>query len=56
MVGVSIDHHVAVRETERSSTSGKDLIVTFHVLGTAIAEAAEHRPLEPRTIVRQGAK
>ena len=55
MVGVSVDHHVAVRETERSSTSGKDLIVTFHVLGTAIAPHGEHRALAPETVVRQGA-
>lgn len=55
MVGVSVDHHVAIRETERSNTSSKDLIVTFHVIGTAIAEHGEHRPLAPDTVVRQGA-
>jgi hypothetical protein len=55
MVGVSIEHHVAVRETERGSTSNKDLIVTFHVLGTAIAPHGEHRPLDPEIVVRQGA-
>jgi uncharacterized protein YbjQ (UPF0145 family) len=55
MVGMRIDHDVATREYKRNDVEHKDLIVTFHVLGTAIAPAGEHRPLEPRTIVRQGA-
>jgi uncharacterized protein YbjQ (UPF0145 family) len=42
MVGVSIDEHVG-------------LIVTFHVIGTAIVALGEHRSLDVRTIVRQGA-
>jgi uncharacterized protein YbjQ (UPF0145 family) len=52
MVGMRIEHHIAAREANNRT----DLIVTFHVLGTAIADAAEHRPLEPRTVVRQGAR
>jgi uncharacterized protein YbjQ (UPF0145 family) len=55
MVGVSIDEHVGHREIEQSSRSRIDLIVTFHVLGTAIVELGEHRPLDVRAIVRQGA-
>jgi uncharacterized protein YbjQ (UPF0145 family) len=51
MVGMRIDHHIAAREQNDTV----NLIITFHVLGTAIAGDAEHRPLKPRTIVRQGA-
>lgn len=55
MVGVSIDEHVGHREVDQNNRSRIDLIVTFHVLGTAIVELGEHRPLDVRTIVRQGA-
>jgi uncharacterized protein YbjQ (UPF0145 family) len=55
MVGMSIDHEVGVREYEQGGTTTRDLIVTFHVLGTAIAPHGEHRPLDPGTVVRQGA-
>ena len=55
MVGVDVDHRIAVREYEQGGTRRKDLIVTFHVLGTAIAPHGEHRPLAPETVVRQGA-
>ena len=55
MIGMDIEHHIAVRESGSENNKRTDLIVTFHTLGTAIADAAEHRPLEPRTIVRQGA-
>jgi uncharacterized protein YbjQ (UPF0145 family) len=55
MVGVDVDHRIAVREYEQGGTRRKDLIVTFHVLGTAIAPHGEHRPLAPDTVVRQGA-
>jgi uncharacterized protein YbjQ (UPF0145 family) len=56
MVGVSVDHDVAVREYDQGGTKTKDLIVTFHVLGTAIAPHGEHRPLDPETVVRQGGR
>lgn len=56
MVGMSIEHDIAVREYERNHMQRKDLIVTFHVLGTAIARGGEHRPLAPDTVVRQGAR
>jgi uncharacterized protein YbjQ (UPF0145 family) len=56
LVGMTIDHHVAVREVEQNNTSREDLIVTFHVIGTAIAPHGEHRPLDPQTIVRLGAR
>ena len=55
LVGVSIDQHIGHREVEQSNSHRLDLIVTFHVLGTAIVELGEHRPLDVRTIVRQGA-
>jgi uncharacterized protein YbjQ (UPF0145 family) len=55
MVGVSVDHHIAVREYDQGGRRNKDLIVTFHVLGTAIAPHGEHRPLDPQIVVRQGA-
>jgi uncharacterized protein YbjQ (UPF0145 family) len=55
MIGMRIEHHIDTRETGSENNKRIDLIVTFHTLGTAIADAADHRPLEPRTIVRQGA-
>jgi|tagenome__1003787_1003787.scaffolds.fasta_scaffold20723290_2 uncharacterized protein YbjQ (UPF0145 family) len=55
MVGMRLDHSIDARETGGENNKRIDLIVTFHILGTAIAPAGEHRPLEPRTIVRQGA-
>jgi uncharacterized protein YbjQ (UPF0145 family) len=55
MVGMRIEHHIGTRERGSENNKRIDLIVTFHTLGTAIADAAEHRPLDPRTIVRQGA-
>jgi uncharacterized protein YbjQ (UPF0145 family) len=56
LVGVTIVHDVEIREVEQNNVSREDLIVTFHVLGTAIAPHGEHRSLEPQTIVRLGAK
>jgi uncharacterized protein YbjQ (UPF0145 family) len=56
MVGMSVEHDIAVREYEQGGTKTKDLIVTFHVLGTAIAPHGEHRPLDPETVVRQGGR
>lgn len=56
LVGMSIEHDVDVREVEQNNVSREDLIVTFHVLGTAIAPHGEHRPLHPQTIVRLGAR
>jgi len=55
MIGMHIEHHIGTRERGSENNKRIDLIVTFHTLGTAIADAADHRPLEPRTIVRQGA-
>jgi uncharacterized protein YbjQ (UPF0145 family) len=44
VVGVSIVHHIERRE---AAGGRRDLVVTFHVLGTAIAErTTEGRPLE----------
>jgi uncharacterized protein YbjQ (UPF0145 family) len=56
LVGMSIDHRVEIREVEQNNVSREDLIVTFHVLGTAIAPHGEHRDLDPQTILRLGAK
>jgi uncharacterized protein YbjQ (UPF0145 family) len=55
MIGMRIEHDIDTRETGGENNKRIDLIVTFHTLGTAIADAGEHIPLEPRTIVRQGA-
>jgi uncharacterized protein YbjQ (UPF0145 family) len=55
MIGMQIEHGIDTRETGGENNKRLDLIVTFHILGTAVAPAGEHRPLEPRTIVRQGA-
>src|SRR5690349_2806954 len=45
LVGVTIEHDIEVREIEKPGRNREDLIVTFHILGTAIAPTAEHRPL-----------
>jgi uncharacterized protein YbjQ (UPF0145 family) len=55
MIGMRIDHDIDTRETGGENNKRIDLIVTFHTLGTAIADAADHRPLDVRTVVRQGA-
>jgi uncharacterized protein YbjQ (UPF0145 family) len=55
MIGMRIEHRIETRETGGENNKRTDLIVTFHTLGTAIAEAGDHRPLDLRTIVRQGA-
>jgi uncharacterized protein YbjQ (UPF0145 family) len=55
MIGVAIDHDIAIREVDNGGKR-EDLIVTFHILGTAIAPAGEHVPLDPWLILRQGAK
>jgi uncharacterized protein YbjQ (UPF0145 family) len=55
LVGMQIGHDIATREVEQNNQSREDLIVTFHILGTAIAPHGEHRPLDPQTILRLGA-
>ncbi|MCA1690418.1 MAG: YbjQ family protein [Actinobacteria bacterium] len=55
LVGMSVDHRVEIRKVEQNDNEREDLIVTFHVLGTAIAPHGEHRPVDPQTIVRLGA-
>jgi uncharacterized protein YbjQ (UPF0145 family) len=55
MIGVSVDHEIGIREVE-SGGKREDLIVTFHILGTAIAPAGEHVPLDPQLVLRQGAR
>jgi uncharacterized protein YbjQ (UPF0145 family) len=55
LVGVDVRQQVEHREIERNDRKRTDLVITFHVLGTAIVEAGEHRPLAPRLVVRQGA-
>ena len=54
LIGMAIDHHIEVREVERNDVTREDLIVTFHVLGTAIVELGEHRPLGVRTVMNLG--
>jgi uncharacterized protein YbjQ (UPF0145 family) len=55
MVGMQIDHDIRTREVDQNNTKRTDLVITFHVLGTAIAPHGEHRPMDPQMIVRQGA-
>ena len=38
LVGVTIDHHEDEREADRGGMRYRDLVITMHVLGTAIAE------------------
>ena len=52
LIGVSSDEDVAVREIGGENNRRKDLIVTFHVLGTAIAPETEYRPLDPALMIR----
>jgi uncharacterized protein YbjQ (UPF0145 family) len=54
LIGVSVEHDIAIREVE-SGGKREDLIVTFHILGTAIAPAGEHVALDPQLVLRQGA-
>jgi|tagenome__1003787_1003787.scaffolds.fasta_scaffold20824433_2 uncharacterized protein YbjQ (UPF0145 family) len=56
LIGVTIDHGIEIREVERPGNKRDDLIVTFHILGTAIAPSGEHQSLDPQVILRQGAR
>jgi uncharacterized protein YbjQ (UPF0145 family) len=56
MIGMRIEHGIDERETGGESNKRTDLIISFHILGTAIAPATGHQPLNPRTIVSQGAR
>jgi uncharacterized protein YbjQ (UPF0145 family) len=56
LVGMNVEHKVDVREVEQNNNKREDLIVTFHIIGTAIAPHGEHRPLDPKTFLRLGAK
>jgi len=56
LVGVTLAQHVAVREVDQNNSKREDLVITFHVLGTGIVQPAEHRPLQPQTVIRQGAR
>ena len=54
LIGVQIEHDIAIREVDNGGKR-EDLIVTFHILGTAIAPAVDTTPLAPKPILRQGA-
>ncbi|MEA2192213.1 MAG: hypothetical protein QOI73_2334 [Solirubrobacteraceae bacterium] len=54
LVGMDVAHDIDVREVEQNNQKREDLIVTFHIIGTAIAPHGEHRPLDPQTILRLG--
>ena len=57
LIGVHLDHGIEIREVDGSGNNKReDLIVTFHILGTAIAPAADHQPLDPQVVLRQGAR
>jgi uncharacterized protein YbjQ (UPF0145 family) len=47
VVGVQIDRSQRERERERNNTTYVDLIITMHVLGTAIIEVADGPPEPP---------
>jgi hypothetical protein len=51
---VRLDHDIDIREVDNGGKR-EDLIVTFHILGTAIAPAGDHLEIDPKTILRQGA-
>jgi uncharacterized protein YbjQ (UPF0145 family) len=55
LVGMTIEHDIAVRKVEQNNSEREDLIVTFHIIGTAIAPHGEHVALDPQTILRLGA-
>ncbi|MEA2301584.1 MAG: hypothetical protein QOE44_2119 [Solirubrobacteraceae bacterium] len=55
LVGMNVEHRVEIREVEQNDNKREDLIITFHVLGTAIAPHGDHLRLDPQTIVRLGA-
>ena len=54
LVGMRIEHEIEVREVEQNNQTREDLIVTLHIVGTAIAPHGKHRPLDPQTILRLG--
>jgi hypothetical protein len=56
VVGVSVEHNAEERESGAGGSRRRDLVVTFHVLGTAIGERrAEGRDLDvsPRLELRK---
>jgi uncharacterized protein YbjQ (UPF0145 family) len=55
LIGVEVEHDISIREVDNGGKR-EDLIVTFHILGTAIAPAGEHVPLDPQLTLRQGAR
>jgi uncharacterized protein YbjQ (UPF0145 family) len=54
LIGMQIEHDIAIREVDNGGKR-EDLIVTFHMLGTAIAPSGQHLEIEPKPILRQGA-
>jgi uncharacterized protein YbjQ (UPF0145 family) len=56
IVGVSIDQDIRTRKVVSDSNEREDLIITFHTLGTAIAEAGPGQPLAPTGVVGAGAR
>jgi uncharacterized protein YbjQ (UPF0145 family) len=56
LVGMQIEHDVDIREVDQNNSKREDLIVTFHILGTAIAPAGDHVNIDPQFVLRQGAK
>lgn len=56
MVGMAVEHGVETRTVGSENNEREDLIVTFHVVGTAIAPHGAHQPLQPQLVVRQGAR
>ncbi len=56
VVGVEIDQSTEIHRVEQNNNEREDLIVTFHVVGTAIAPSGEHVRLAPTTVVSQATR
>jgi uncharacterized protein YbjQ (UPF0145 family) len=57
LIGVDVGHGIEIREVDGAGNNKReDLIVTFHILGTAIAPSGDHQPLDPQVVLRQGAR
>jgi uncharacterized protein YbjQ (UPF0145 family) len=55
VVGVDIDHHVRIHTVGSDSNEREDLIITFHVIGTAI-RGSGGVTLPIQTTISQGAR
>lgn len=56
VVGVQIDQRTEIRRVDSTNSKREDLIVTFHVIGTAITPSSRHAPLHPTVVVARRAQ